>query len=87
MQCRSFCARLFLPQGQLGLRLDPSGLTKSAVCPRLSRSTVTGRFPLSLSPPLGPPVRCFFFLFSDIQHEYDGLLSLGPFVAAGSRIG
>ena len=25
--------------------------------------------------------------FRDIQHEYDGLLSLGPFVAAGSRIG
>ena len=27
------------------------------------------------------------FSLSDIQHEYDGLLSLGPFVAAGSRIG
>ena len=26
------------------------------------------------------------FYFRDIQHEYDGLLSLGPFVAAGSRI-
>ena len=27
------------------------------------------------------------FYRRDIQHEYDGLLSLGPFVAAGSRIG
>ena len=27
------------------------------------------------------------FYLCDIQHEYDGLLSLGPFVAAGSRIG
>ena len=26
------------------------------------------------------------FYLCDIQHEYDGLLSLGPFVAAGSRI-
>ena len=38
--------------------------------------------------PLGPPVRCFIFIFlSDIHHEFDGLLSLGHFVAAGSRIG
>ena len=29
----------------------------------------------------------FSFYLRDIQHEYDGLLSLGPFVAAGSRIG
>ena len=27
------------------------------------------------------------FYLCDIQHEYDGLLSLGPFVAAVSRIG
>ena len=27
------------------------------------------------------------FYLHDIQHEYDGMLSLGPFVAAGSRIG
>ena len=27
------------------------------------------------------------FYLRDIQHEYDGLLSLGPFVAADSRIG
>ena len=27
------------------------------------------------------------FYLRDIQHEYDGLLSRGPFVAAGSRIG
>ena len=27
------------------------------------------------------------FYLRDIQHEYDGLLSLGPFVAAGPRIG
>ena len=27
------------------------------------------------------------FYLRDIQHEFDGLLSLGPFVAAGSRLG
>ena len=27
------------------------------------------------------------FYLRDIQHEFDGLLSLGPFVAAGTRIG
>ena len=27
------------------------------------------------------------FYLRDIQHEFDGLLSIGPFVAAGSRIG
>ena len=27
------------------------------------------------------------FYLRDLQHEYDGLLSLGPFVAAGTRIG
>ena len=48
-----------MPQGRLGLRLVPFGLMKSAACPRLSRSTKTGRFPLCLSPPLGPPVRSF----------------------------
>ena len=64
-QCRSFCERLFLPRRQLDLRLDPSGLMKSAACPHLSRSTVTGRCPLSLSQPLGPPVRCFLlFIFA-----------------------
>ena len=64
-RCRSFWRRSFLPQGQLDLTLDLSGLTKSAACPRLSRSTVTGRLPLSLSQPLGPPVRCsHLFLFA-----------------------
>ena len=29
----------------------------------------------------------FSFYLRDIQHEFDGLLSLGHFVAAGSRIG
>ena len=83
-----FFERLSLPLRQLALTLDPSGLLKSAACPRLSRSAVTGWFPLSLSQPLGPPVRCFCsFYLRDIQHEYDGLLSLGLFVAAGSRIG
>ena len=48
-----------MPQGRLGLRLVPFGLMKSAACPRLSRSTETDRFPLCLSPPLGPPVRSF----------------------------
>ena len=63
-------------------------LLKSAACPRLSRSAVPGRFPLSLRQPLGPPVRCFCsFYLRDIQHEYDGLLFLGHFVAAGSGIG
>ena len=28
----------------------------------------------------------FSFYLRDIQHEYDGIRSLGPFVAAGSRI-
>ena len=38
---------------------------ESAACPLLSRSTVTGRLPLSLSQPLGPPVRCFrLFIFA-----------------------
>ena len=27
------------------------------------------------------------FYLCDLQHEYDGILSLGPFVAAGTRIG
>ena len=27
------------------------------------------------------------FYLRDLQHEYDGLLSLDPFVAAGTRIG
>ena len=83
-----FFERLSLLLRQLALTLDPSGLLKSAACPHLSRSAVTGRFPLSLSQPLGPPVRCFCsFYLRDIRHEYDGLLSLGHFVAAGSRIG
>ena len=64
-QCRSVYERLYLLLGQLALRLDPSGLMKSAACPRLSRSTVTGWFPLSLSQPLGSPVRCFLhFIFA-----------------------
>ena len=46
-QCRSFWGRSFLPLRPLDLRLDPSGLMTSAVCPRLSLSTVTGRLPLS----------------------------------------
>ena len=48
-----------MPLGRLGQRLVPFGLMKSAGYPRLSLSTVTGRFPRCLSPPLGPPVRCF----------------------------
>ena len=40
-----------------------------------------------LDQPLGPPVSVFSSYLSDIQHEFDGLLSLGPFVAAGSGIG
>ena len=64
------------------------GPMRSAVSPPLSLSTGTGRFPRCLSPPLGAPVRCSpHFIYCDIQHEYDGMLSLGPFVAAGSRIG
>ena len=42
-----FLGRSFLPLRPLDLRLDPSGLTTSAACPRLWRSTVTGRLPLS----------------------------------------
>ena len=33
------------------------------------------------------PSSVFSFYLRDIQHEFDGLLSLGHFVAAGSRIG
>ena len=56
-----FLGRSFLPRGQLDLTLDPSGLQKSAACPRLSLSTVSGWFPLSLHRPLEPPVRCYQF--------------------------
>ena len=60
-----FLGRSFLPLRPLDLRLDPSELTTSAACPRLSHSTVTGRFPLSLNQPLGPPVRCsHLFIFA-----------------------
>ena len=44
----------------------------------------------SLSPCIGPLTLQFgviSFGLRDIPHEFDGLLSLGPFVAAGSRIG
>ena len=41
-----------------------------------------------LDQPLGPPVRCFLnIILATFKHEFDGLLSLGHFVAAGSRIG
>ena len=86
-RCRSFWGEVIAAARAAGLWLDPSGLTKSAECPPLSRSTVTGRLPLSLSQPFGPPVRCFLHLIFDIQHEFDGLLSLGHCVAAVSRIG
>ena len=60
----------------------------SAVCPPRSPFTVTGRSPQFWSRPLGPPVSVFpSFYLRDLQHEFDGILSLGPFVAAGSRIG
>ena len=48
-----FGRRSSLLLGRLNLRLDPSGLTKSAACAPLSLSTVTGRFPLSLISHLG----------------------------------
>ena len=64
-RCRSFWGRSFLPLRPLDLRLDPSRLTTSAACPRLSHSTVTGRLPLSLNQPLGPPVQCsHLFIFA-----------------------
>ena len=60
-----FLREVISAAGQLALTLDPSRLMTSAACPRLSCSTVTGRFPLSLSQPLGPPVRCFLlFIFA-----------------------
>ena len=52
-QCRSCWGRSFLPLRPLDLRLDPSGLTTSAACPRLLRCTVTGRLPLSCISHLG----------------------------------
>ena len=58
MRSHSFCARLSMPLGRLGLRWVRLGLMKSAVSPPLSLSTGTGRFPQCLSPPLGAPVRC-----------------------------
>ena len=82
-----FGGRSLLLLGRLDLRLDPSGLTKSAACPPLSRSIITGRFPLSLFSHLGLQFGVFLIYLRDIQHEFDGLLSLGHFVAAGSRIG
>ena len=46
-------------------QVGSSGLTKSAACPPLSLSTATGRLPLSLSQPPGPPVRCsLLFIFA-----------------------
>ena len=64
---------------QLDLRLDPSGLTKSAACPPLSRSTITGRLPLSLSQPLGPPVRCFLhFIFATFNTNLMAYFLLVP---------
>ena len=63
-RCRSFWGRSSLLLGRLDLRLDPSGLTKSAACPPLSRSTVTGRFPLSLISHLGLQFGVFLILSS-----------------------
>ena len=68
-----------MPLGQLDLRLDPSGLTESAACPPLSRSTGTGRLPLSLSQPLGPPVRCFLhFIFATFNKNLMAYFLLVP---------
>ena len=78
-RCRSFWGGSSLLLGQLDLRLDPSGLTKSAACPPLSRSTVTGRLPLSLSQPLGPPVRCFLhFIFATFNTNLMAYFLLVP---------
>ena len=82
-----FWGRSLLLLGRLDLRLDPSGLKKSAACPPLSLSTVTGRLPLSLFSHLVSSSVFSHYYLSDIRHEFDGLLSLGHFVAAGSRIG
>ena len=55
----------------------------SVVYPPPSHSTVTG-----LSPQFWSSRMVFSsFYLRDVQHEYDGLLSLGPFVAAGFGIG
>ena len=59
-----FGGRSSLLLGRLDLRMDPSGLTKSAACPPLSRSTVTGRFPLSLISHLGLQFGVFLILSS-----------------------
>ena len=73
-----------MPQGRLGLRLVPFGLMKS--------TSVAFHRNWSVSSVLESATWASSSVFSsfylrDIQHEYDGLLSLGPFVAAGSRIG
>ena len=73
--------------GRLGLRWVPYVPMRFAVSPPLSRFTGTGLSPRFWSPPLGAPIRYFLpFTFATFKHEYDGIRSLGPFVAAGSRI-
>ena len=74
-----FLRRSSLLPELLDLRLDPSGLMKSAACPPLSRFTATGRSPLSLSQPLGPPVRCFpHFIFATFNTNLMACFLLVP---------
>ena len=80
---RSSCAMLFLLLGLLDLRWVESGLMTSVVLKPPLPSTVTGLSPQFWIPPPGAPVRCS----PPFTCEYDGLLSLGPFVAVGTRIG
>ena len=71
--------------GRLGLRWVPFAPMRFAVSPPLafhrnwSVSAVLESATWSSS-----SVFSSFYLH-DIQHEYDGIRSLGPFVAAGSR--
>ena len=74
-------------QGRLGLRLVPFGLMKSAACPRLAFHRNWSVSSVLESATWASSSVFSSFYLRDIQHEYDGLLSLGPFVAAGARIG
>ena len=69
------------PVGSLRARLVPQ---RVRLC-RIPPSLVGCLFPCSAT--WASSSVFYFYFLSDIHHEFDGLLSLGHFVAAGSRIG
>ena len=63
-RCRSFWGEVITAARAARPPVGSLRAHKSAACPPLSRSTVTGRFPVP-DQPLGPPVWCFFnFIFA-----------------------